>query len=60
VAAPQDVAEHLGFDGRPLAWQLESCNHDPALGRPIEYVRSWLRPDVFRVVFELGRAADPS
>jgi DNA-binding GntR family transcriptional regulator len=56
VAAPPEVPEPLGLEGRPLVWQLESCNHDPRRGRPIEYARSWLRPDVYRVVFELGRA----
>jgi len=56
VAVPSDVAPHLGLDGRPLVWCLESCNHDPGLGRPIELSRSWLRADVYRVVVELGRA----
>lgn len=58
VAAPPHVPEPLGLEGRPLVWQLESCNHDPRRGHPIEYARSWLRADVYRVVFELGRA-DP-
>jgi GntR family transcriptional regulator len=56
VVVPTDVAPHLGLDGRPLVWCLESCNHDPGLGRPIELSRSWLRADTYRVVVELGRA----
>ncbi len=56
VVVPSDVAPHLGCDGRPLVWCLETCNHDPGLGRPIELTRSWLRSDVYRVVVELGRA----
>jgi DNA-binding GntR family transcriptional regulator len=56
VSVPADVAPQLGLDGRPLVWCLESCNHDPSLGRPIELSRSWLRADVYRVVVELGRA----
>lgn len=56
VPAPPEVAPHLGLEGRPLAWRLESCNHDPRLGRPIELSQSWLRADVYRVVLELGKA----
>lgn len=56
VVVPTDVAPHLGLEGRPLVWCLESCNHDPSLGRPIELSRSWLRADTYRVVVELGRA----
>lgn len=56
VVVPTDVAPHLGLEGRPLVWCIESCNHDPNLGRPIELSRSWLRADTYRVVVELGRA----
>src|SRR5690606_28930900 len=35
VAAPGEVATHLGLEGRPLVWWLESCNHDARLGRPV-------------------------
>ena len=56
LPVPADVAPHLGLDGRPLAWSLESCNHDARLGRPIELSHSWLRADVYRVVLELGKA----
>ncbi|MBK5224465.1 MAG: GntR family transcriptional regulator [Acidimicrobiia bacterium] len=56
VAVPSDVAPHLGLEGRPLVWWLESCNHDPRLGRPVELSQSWMRADVYRFVVELGRA----
>jgi DNA-binding GntR family transcriptional regulator len=56
VVVPTEVAPHLGIDGRPLVWRIESCNHDPRLGRPIELSQSWMRADVYRVVVELGRA----
>lgn len=55
VAASAEVATHLGLEGRPLVWWLESCNHDARLGRPVELSQSWLRADVYRVVIELGR-----
>jgi DNA-binding GntR family transcriptional regulator len=57
---PAEVAPHLGFEGRPQAWALRSCNRCARLGRPIELAHSWLRADVFRVVFELGRSPSPT
>jgi DNA-binding GntR family transcriptional regulator len=56
VVVPVDIAPHLGIEGRPLVWRLESCNHDRALGRPVEFAQSWLRADMYRVRFELGEA----
>jgi DNA-binding GntR family transcriptional regulator len=53
---PADVALELGYEGRPQAWALRSCNRCADLGRPIELSHSWMRADVFRVVFELGRS----
>ncbi|MCC5952254.1 MAG: GntR family transcriptional regulator [Acidimicrobiia bacterium] len=55
VLAPE-AASLLGLSGRPLAWWLLSCNHDGE-GRPIEFARSWLRTDVFKVVFRLEAAS---
>jgi DNA-binding GntR family transcriptional regulator len=60
VVVPPEVAPHLGVEGRPLAWRLESCNHDRALGRPVELTQSWMRGDVYRVRFELGEVKDTS
>lgn len=56
VVVPVDVAPHLGIEGRPLVWRLDSCNVDRSLGRPVELSRSWLRADVYRVILDLGRA----
>lgn len=53
---PADVAAELGFEGRPPAWALRSCNRGADLGRTIELSHPWLRADVIRVVFELGRS----
>lgn len=56
VAVPAEVAPHLGVEGRPLVWRLESCNGARGLSRPIELSESWLRADTYRVRFELGGA----
>lgn len=56
VVVPVEVAPQLDLDGRPLVWSLETCHHEPRLGRPIALSHTWLRPDVFRVAVELGRA----
>lgn len=56
VVVPAEVAPRLDLDGRPLVWSLETCHHDPRLGRPIALSHTWLRADVFRVAVELGRA----
>lgn len=51
---PADVARALGLAGRPLAWSLVSVNRSRTHERPLEVSSSWLRADLFRVVFELG------
>ncbi|MGH9185364.1 MAG: GntR family transcriptional regulator [Acidimicrobiales bacterium] len=53
---PSVEAGLLEFEGRPLVWLLEGLNEDAATGRPIELSSSWMRPDVYRVVLELGPA----
>lgn len=55
AVVPGDVAPHLGLEGRPLAWRLETCSHAPRLGRPVLLSQRWLRADVHRVVLEVGR-----
>lgn len=57
--APGDVAARLGQDGRPLVWRLESGNAAWPGGPPLKVTRSWLRPDWFRLVFELGTPPAP-
>lgn len=52
---PADVAGQLGFEGRPQAWSLRSCNRCRIVDRPVELAHSWMRADVFRVVFQLGQ-----
>lgn len=49
--APPRVAEHLGGGERGL-WLAESVNRI-AGGRRIEYSRTYLRPDILNVVFEM-------
>lgn len=49
-----DIAEALGFEGRPQAWNIESCNRCRRTGRIIELAHGWLRADAFRVRFEHG------
>ena len=49
-----DVAVALEFEGRPQAWNIESCNRCHRTGRIVELARSWLRADAFRVRFEHG------
>lgn len=56
VPVPTEVAPRLDLDGGPLVWSLETCLHDPRLGRPVALSHTWLRPDLFRLVVELGRA----
>jgi DNA-binding GntR family transcriptional regulator len=58
VVVPSEVAPHLDVEGRPLVWRVETCNHDRALGRPVELTQSWMRGDVYRVRFELGEAEE--
>lgn len=54
ATVPADVADALGFEGRPQAWHIESCNRCSRTGRIIELAHGWLRADAFRVRFEHG------
>lgn len=54
VAVPAELAVHLELEGRPPVWRIASCNEDTATGRVVEYGEGWMRPDVYRVVLELG------
>lgn len=54
ATVPGDVADALGFEGRPQAWNIESCNRCAATGRIVELAHGWLRADAFRVRFEHG------
>ncbi|PRB43416.1 hypothetical protein CQ020_08005 [Arthrobacter sp. MYb23] len=52
---PNEISETLGLRGRPpqiLLRGLISCSES---GKKLEYVESYLRPDVFDVVTELGQ-----
>jgi GntR family transcriptional regulator len=54
VFAPASVAQRLEMGGRPLVTRLSGVTFSRKLGRPIEYTTSWLRADVFNIVFEMG------
>jgi DNA-binding GntR family transcriptional regulator len=54
VAVPAELAMHLELEGRPPVWRIASCNEDATTGRVVEYGEGWMRPDVYRVVLELG------
>ncbi len=54
VFAPTAIARRLGLDGRPLVTRLTGLTSSRKLGRPIEFTTSWLRADVFNIVFEMG------
>jgi DNA-binding GntR family transcriptional regulator len=56
VVAPAAIARHLGADGRPMTFQLGGFTESLRVKRPIETTSSWLRADIFRVVFALDRA----
>ncbi len=51
---PSTEAGLLELEGRPLIWRLEGLNEDAQTGRAVELSTSWMRPDVYRVVLELG------
>lgn len=51
IASPR-VAKRLGDSGRPMVLQLRGQTDSACLTRPIEITISWLRPDVFRVIYE--------
>lgn len=51
---PPEVAVGLETDpGRPV-WRVESMNRDAARGFPVMANIWWSRPDVFRVIVEMG------
>lgn len=54
VTPPAEIAAQLGHEGRPPTWFLESVNRERRTGRNVEYARTWLRADVFRIRFVLG------
>lgn len=54
VVPGADVAEALGYEGRPPTWLVESLNRDRCSRRAVEYSRTWMRADVFRLRLELG------
>lgn len=56
VPIPAEIAEALGYEGRPPAWSLRSSNGCRRGSRVLELCTSWLRADVFRVVLCLGQA----
>src|SRR5579875_2536417 len=55
VIAPSAIARRLDLEGRPFVLRLTGVAVSHKLGRPIEITTSWLRADVFNVVFEMGR-----
>ena len=52
---PSDIAETLGLRGRPPQILLRGLISCTLTGKKLEYVESYLRPDVFDVVTELGQ-----
>ena len=56
VIAPAQIARRLGADGRPMTFRLEGYTDSLRLKRPLEATTSWLRSDIFRIVFALDRA----
>jgi GntR family transcriptional regulator len=57
VVAPLAVARKLDDESRPMVVRLVGITGSRTAARPIQITTSWLRADVFRVVFELGGAA---
>ncbi len=54
---PPDIPRRLRLRGRPLLVSVRSRTDCGRLGRPIEVTASWLRPEVFRVMVEVGGEA---
>lgn len=54
VFAPPAIVERLGIEGRPLVLRLTGTTTSRKSGRTIEVTTSWMRADVFNVVFEMG------
>ncbi|HTV73978.1 MAG TPA: GntR family transcriptional regulator [Candidatus Acidoferrales bacterium] len=55
VVAPAVIAQRVGQDGRPVIFKLESTVVSERHARPLQATQSWLRADMFRVVFEMNR-----
>lgn len=53
--APAQVAEGLGLQGAPLLYQMVGCVHTARRERPLETTTSWLRPDLLRLIVEVGQ-----
>lgn len=56
VTASSDIAQRIGVAGRPAVYELRALTGSASRRRPVEVTTSWLRADIFRVVFEMGRA----
>jgi GntR family transcriptional regulator len=54
VVAPPAVARKLEDEGRPMVFELVGITASRVVARPIQVTTSWLRADVFRVVFSIG------
>ncbi len=55
VVASAPIARKLRIDGRPMLFRLDGQTDSGRLRRPIEMTTSWLRADIFRIVFALER-----
>jgi DNA-binding GntR family transcriptional regulator len=51
---PGGVVAALRLAARDPIWLLESVNRNAPDSRAIEYTRTWMRPDVIRLTFEMG------
>jgi GntR family transcriptional regulator len=58
-APPLAVAERIGLNARPLLLRHSARMDSARLGRPVEYVTAWLRPDVVRLRFRYGSPVPP-
>ena len=54
VFASPAIARRLGLHGRPLITRLNGTTVSRRRRRPIEFTTSWLRADVFNIVFDMG------
>ena len=52
ASVPADVAELVELSPGDMAWLIESVNACRRRNRPVEYARSWMRADCFRVSLE--------
>ena len=53
VIAPADIARHLELEGRPMLLRLNGRTDSRRFDRRIQFTTSWMRADLFRVVFEI-------